>query len=182
MPEEKVIPQRKIDEVAELHEKLSKSSIAIATSYAKVSVADMTKMRKELRSKGIEYRVVKNSLAERAAKSAGKQGLTGIMIGSTGLVMGSGDVSETAKTFTSYLRSSKIAISLNGAVMDGKVLKPSEIEVLANLPPKNVLIAQIAGLILGPVTGLARAVNSGAYGLALALQARSRQLEEQTTK
>ena len=176
--DEKVIPQRKIDEVKELHEKLSNSSIAMATSYAKVTVADMTKMRKELRAKGIEFRVVKNKLAERAATSSGRQALTGIMKGQTGLVMTSGDVSEASKTFTAYLKSSKIAITLNGAVMDGKVLKPNEVEALGSLPPKNVLIAQIAGLILGPVTGLARAVNSGAYGLAMALQARAKQLEE----
>lgn len=176
--EERVIPQRKIDEVAELQEKLSKSSIAMAASYDKVTVADMTKMRKELRAKGLEFRIVKNSLAERAANGSGRQALAGIIKGQTGLVITSGDVSEASKAFTAYLKSSKIGITLNGAVMEGKVLKPIEVEALGSLPPKNVLIAQMAGLILGPVTGLARAVNSGAYGLAMALQARAKQLEE----
>ena len=178
MADGKKIPQRKIDEVGELQEKLAKSSIAISTSYSKLTVADMTKLRKELRSKGIDYRVVKNKLAERAAQGAGKPGLSGLMKGPTGMVFGYGEGTEIAKAMTGYLKTSRLAMTINGAVMDGKVLKPAEVEALATLPSRTALMGQIAGLIISPALTLARAINSGSYGLALALQARANQLKE----
>ena len=178
MANEKKIPQRKIDEVGDLQEKLSKSSIAMSTSYSKLKVSDMTKLRKELRGKGIDYRVVKNKLAERAAQVAGKPGLSGLMKGPTGLVFGYGEVTEVARTMTGYIRTSRLAMTINGAVMDGKVLKPAEVEALATLPSRTALMGQIAGLIISPALSLARAINSGPYSLALALQARVNQLKE----
>jgi large subunit ribosomal protein L10 len=181
MPGTKEIPQEKVDEVKDLQDKFARSTIAFGTQYAKLTVADMTKLRNELRSKGIEYRVVKNNLARKAAKDAGRPPVDALFNGPTGLVFGYGEVTEAAKTLSTYVKNAKSSLAINGAIMGDKVLKPAEIDVLAAMPPKTVLMAQMAGLIMAPVLAVARAFNSSSASVAYALQARVKQLGQQSS-
>lgn len=169
--------QRKIDEVAEIEEKLRKCSIAISTEFKGVSVAQMGELRRQLRAAGVEYMVVKNTLAGIAADRTNRGGLRGVIRGATGLAFGYGEPADPAKTLADYIRTSRVGVTISGAVMEGLVLNGDEVQHLATLPPKPVLMSQLMGNMLAPLSGLVYSLNFHISGLARVLEGRRKQLE-----
>jgi large subunit ribosomal protein L10 len=163
--------------VEELASKLSASSITIGTSFGSIPVNETTKLRKELRARGVEYRVIKNTLAKLAAEKASRPDLVKIIEGPTALAFGKGDPTEAAKAVVDYLKANRLNLTLLGAFLDGRVLSAEEVQSLASLPPKPVLIAQLQGRLQSPLYGLAWALGASLAGLARVLQERVRQLE-----
>jgi len=169
--------EKKMEAVSQLAEKLSRCNVAITTNYRGLSVAEMTELRRRLRQGGIEYRVIKNTLARFAAKLADKEGLDQIIEGPTAIAFGYGDIAEPAKALIDYIRSSGGVLTIRGGLLGQRVLTPSEVTDLATLPPREVLMAKVLGVMQGPISALVNVLNSTLVGLVGILNARIRQLE-----
>ena len=162
---------KNVQAVEALVERLSQSSIIISTSFVGLGVATIDEFRRALRQKGIEYRVVKNTLAAIAADQSERPQVKQVLEGPTGLLLSSGDPVETAKTLTDYLRTSRIPLTVRGAVLNDQVLNPGEVTSLAALPPRPELVAQLAGQLVGLMAGLASLLNAPGQRLATVLNA-----------
>ena len=169
--------EEKKEAVRELAQKLSGCDVAITTDYRGLSVAEMTELRRRLRQGGIEYRVIKNTLARFAAEQAGKEGLTSIIEGPTAIAFGHGDVAAPAKALVDYIRSSKSELKIRGGLLDRRVLSIAEVTTLATLPPKEELIAKLLAGMQGTILALVNVLNANITGLLGLLIARSKQLE-----
>ena len=171
--------QRKMDQVQAIQGKLGKSTIAISTEFRGVTVAQIGELRKQLRAQGIDYMVVKNTLAGIAADNTGRSGLRKVLKGPSAIAFGYAEAADPARVLTDYIRTSRVGLTINGAVMDSTVLDAAELQYLAGLPPKKVLMAQLLGGMLAPLTNVVYALNYHISGLARVLDGRRKQLEEQ---
>ena len=169
--------ERKSEIIHELTTILERCAIAVATDYRGLSVAQMTELRNRLRQVGVEYRVVKNTLARFAAEQAGKDGLIGIMEGPTAIAFGYDDVVQPAKALSDYVRTSRTPLTIRGALLDRRVLSAEEVQALSALPSKEVLVTNLLGAMQGPILALVRVLSANLQGLLVLLQARIHQLE-----
>lgn len=163
--------------VEELTERFSQATIAITTTYQGLPVPVMSDMRQKLRERGLEYRVVKNTLASIAADMAGRQGYKEILKGPTAVALGFGDPVEAAKALDEVVRAGRLNISIIGGVMDGQVLSSAEVTRLAALPPRAELLARLVGQMQAPITRLVSTLAAPLSSLASVLQQRVQQLE-----
>ncbi|MEK7778276.1 MAG: 50S ribosomal protein L10 [Chloroflexota bacterium] len=163
---------KKVQEVEELKEKLSRSTIAIATGFSGTSGSTMTELRRHLRSQGIEYRVVKNTLMGRAAEAAGHLEVKEVLEGPTGLVFGYGDPIQHLKVLAEYIRSNRLPVAVRAAVLGGRVYRDQQLTALMTIPSREVLAGQLVGQLAGPLVRLVTALNSPVRGLAFVLQQR----------
>ena len=161
--------QKNVDTVAELKEQLTEASFLISTGFTGLNVATMTEFRRKLRSQGLEYRVVKNTLASLAADEIGAPQIKQLLTGPTGLLMGQGDPAEAAKLLTEHIRASRITMAVNGAMVEGSVLSAQEVTALATLPPRPVVMAQLMGQIASLGARLARAINGPSQQMVFAM-------------
>jgi large subunit ribosomal protein L7/L12 len=142
--------------VAELMETFGRARLAIVTESAGLSVNQVTELRKLLRSAKAEYKVVKNTLAARAAEGTILSGVKTYLKGPTGLVIGYDDPVLPAKILRDFIlaekREQKIKITIG--VLEGKVVQPAELAAVAKLPKKEVLIAMLLSAMQGPARGL----------------------------
>ena len=162
---------KKEQDISALEKRISDSTIAIATDYTGLTVTDMTTLRRSLRGQGVDFRVVKNTLTYRAADSAGKPELKEVVQGPTGVAFGYGEVTESAKALTEFIRETRSALKVRGAIMGNRLLNPAEVEALGKLPSKDVLIAKLAGQLQGGISGLVYVLSAPLSGLARVLQA-----------
>jgi len=180
--------QRKIETVEELRQQIERSSIAIAASYSGLTVSEMFQLRRAVHEGG-ELRVVKNRLFRRAAEAAGKPELTELLEGATAIIFGFDDVVAPARAATEYMRTARNSFALRKGVMDGQVLSLADLQSLATLPPKPVLLAQVAGALQAPIANFAallrnvlsippaRLLNDTMGTFAGLLEARAKQVE-----
>ena len=145
-------------------------SMAIATDYSGMSVGRMTELRRSLREKGIQFRVVKNSLAHLAADAAGRPLLKDIIQGPTGIAIGSGEAVETARALSEFIRATRAPVRVRGGVLGERVLSAGEVGTLATLPSRDELLARLMGQLQAPVAGLLYVLNAPLSGLARVLQ------------
>lgn len=169
MPSEKILEQKK-QIVAELTEKLKSACAGVIVDYKGINVADDTKLRKELREAGVDYFVVKNTLLSRAAKEAGIEGLDPVLEGTTALAVSMEDHVAAARILCKFAEKNK-SIKTKAGFVEGKVIDVAEVENLAKLPSKEVLIAQVLGGLNAPITGFVTVLNGTMKGLVVALNA-----------
>ena len=154
--------------VAEVRGKIEESDAVIVTEYRGLTVPNLATLRLSLRGVGAEYRVYKNTLARFAAREAGIEGLDELMVGPTAITFVKGDVAAVAKSLKDFSKSNPLLV-LRGGAMAGKVLSAKDVEVLADLPPRDVMLAKLAGLMQAPLVktaGLLQALpRNMAYGL-----------------
>lgn len=160
----------KVETVARIADKLSRSTLAIATDYRGLSVAEITQLRRKLGEAGIEYRVVKNTLTHIAARQAGREQLAELLEGPTAIAFGYGDPTEPARMLLAYLRSSRIELKIKGALLDRRLLTQADLSTLASLPGRQVLIAQVIGGIQSPLAALVNVLNAPLVNLVRTLQ------------
>lgn len=164
----------KVAIVAEVRERLAESSSVLVTEYRGLSVKAMADLRRTLRPAGGTYKVYKNTLVRRAANEAGFD-LDEHLVGPTALAFtgttpdGSpGDVVSVAKVLKEFARTNP-ALVVKGGLLDGTILNADEVRRLADIEPREVLLAKLAGLMAAPMTqfaGLLQAVpRNFAYGL-----------------
>ena len=158
--------QKKIEEVERLADKFSKATVAIAADFSSTSVQNMTDLRKHLKEGEIEFRVVKNTLAERAAEVAGRPEIKELLAGPTGLALGFGDELTPIKMIAEYVRANRLLVKVRSAtMMDGRVYNESQLATLITLPPKEVLAAQLLGQMASLLIRLVRSMNQPLQGL-----------------
>jgi large subunit ribosomal protein L7/L12 len=148
--------EEKSTAVAELTEKFSRARLAILTECAGLPVNQVTELRKQLRGAKAEYRVVKNTLAARAADGTILAGLKAHLKGPTGVVIGYDDPVLPTKVLREFIsaekREEKIRITVG--VLEGKIVQPAELAAVAKLPKKEVLIAMLLSALQGPIRGV----------------------------
>ena len=171
--------QAKVDAVNNLAEKFEKSAIVITTNYSGLPVGEMTELRRALREAGVEYRVIKNTLAFLAADQAGKPAVKDIIDGPTGIAFGYGEPTEPAKALSGFIRSNRSALTIQGGELDGRALSGEDVERLAAMPTRDELVAILLMRMNGPISGLANVLNGPIAGLARVLQGRIDNLQEQ---
>lgn len=169
--------QKKIDAVRSLETKLRANQVIVATGYRGLTAGQMTQLRRELRAKGVEYHVVKNTLARRAAAAAGKPGLAQLLSGPTALALGAGEIATGPKALGDFIRTSRLPLQVLGGLLDSLVLDTKGVERLATLPPREVAVAQLLGTLQSPLAGLAWSLQGLLQNLLHVLQARREQIE-----
>ena len=156
----------KIDQIA-AH--LGEAQAVYAVDYRGLSVPQAAELRASLREHDATFRVVKNTLTLRAADKAGMEQLKELVAeGPTALTFVRGDAALAAKVLDSFSRQANV-LQFKGGLMDGRPLEADEIRQLARLPSRDVLVAQFAGIVASPITGLVRGLGSLIGGLAVAL-------------
>ncbi len=169
MPSEKVLLEKQ-QIVASLKDKLSGAAAGVIVDYKGITVAQDTKLRKDLREAGVEYMVVKNTLLGIAAKDAGLDGIIPSLSGTTALAV-SGDHVAAAKILSKYADDSRGKFSVKCGFVDGGVIDADGVKALAKLPSREVLIAQVLGGFNAPISGFANVLNANLRGLVVALNA-----------
>ena len=144
--------------VESLTELLKGSPNVFVTDFTGLNVLRMTELRRRLRGAGVEYVVVKNTLAQRAFAANGVHALDEHLAGPTGLVLSGTDAMAGAKVLTDFAREfEKPAIKIG--LVDGRPVTPAQVKRLADLPPREVLLAQLAGYIQAPMAQFAGVMN-----------------------
>jgi len=167
---------RKRETVESLAAELGRATSAIVTDYRGLTVKQLEELRTQLRGQGIDYHVVKNTLARRAAEQAGIAQLGSVLSGPVGLALGFGELSVPARVLSDYHRVNRRLPLLAGFV-EGQVLDAGGVQTLADLPPREVLLAQLAGTLQAPLTQLAAGLASIPSSLAATLDAYRAKLE-----
>jgi large subunit ribosomal protein L10 len=158
--------------VSDLSEKLKRSPFVLVTDYQRMKVDDFGELRNRLAPMGAEMHVVKNNFLKRAMSDSGFPDVSDMLVGQTAVVTGEKDVAPVAKIFKTFVTEFKIA-ALKIGFVDRAVLSAAELEVLADLPPREILQAQLLGLLLSPATRLVRLLNEPASALARLLNAKA---------
>ncbi len=151
--------QEKDTLVDELQQKLSGASAFYLTDFTGLSVKQMTQLRARLRKQGLEYVVVKNTLAKRALDGLELPDVAGFFTGATGLVIGREDAVAGAKVLSEFAREFGDRPAVKVGVVERKEYGPEQVKSLASLPPKEVLLAQLAGGFNAPMARLVGGMN-----------------------
>jgi large subunit ribosomal protein L10 len=172
------MPTKKKEKTVEiLQQVFSKSDIGILTDYRGLKTAELNELRDKLKEAKVDYKVVKNSLAQIAARNAGKEHLMGMFKGPLAIAFGYGDPVKTARIISDYIRISKSTLSIKAGFLKERVLSAAELDILAKLPSKEVLLSKLIGGIQSPIYGLVNVLAGPMRGLAQVLQGRIKQLE-----
>ena len=158
MPSEKVLEQKKAAVVA-LTEQIKASCIGVIVDYKGISVADDTKLRKELREANVKYSVVKNSILGFAAKETELEGLEEVLNGTTAIATCEDDYTAAPRILGKYAEGHN-NFKIKGGFMDGKVVDLETIDALAKLPTREVLLATVLNAFNAPIASFARAVQA----------------------
>ncbi|HEY5196212.1 MAG TPA: 50S ribosomal protein L10 [Solirubrobacteraceae bacterium] len=156
-----------IDEIAV---KIQQSEAIFAVDFRGITVPQAAELRDKLRAVDASFRVVKNSLTERAADQVGAEHLKPLLAGPTALTFVGGDAATAAKTVADYAKITD-KLAFKGGVMDGAPLSSEQVTSISKLPPRDVLYGQLVGLVASPLTGLVRTLNALIGGLAIQLGA-----------
>ena len=169
MPSPKILSEKQ-EIVKVLAKKLDGSVAGVLVDYKGTDVATDTEMRRKMREAGVEYTVIKNTMLRFASKEIGLEELEPFLEGPTALAIHTEDPVAPAKVVFSYVGKGK-PMQVKVGFVDGKVISAQEVEALSKLPAKEVLVAQVLGTMMAPISGLANVLNANIRGLAVALQA-----------
>ncbi len=159
MPSEKALKSKQ-QFVEELSTQLSQACAGVLVDYKGITVADDTKLRRELREAGVEYSVVKNTLLRFAAKNAKLDGLDSVLEGTTALAISKEDPVAAAKILCKYAAASKGKFTVKAGFVDGEILDAEKTAELGNLPSREQLLGQLLSVLNGNLRGLAVALNA----------------------
>jgi large subunit ribosomal protein L10 len=149
--EDAVNKQEKKEAIAELREKFTRAKTAVITEYSGINVEQITDLRAKLRKSHVEYRVVKNTLARKAAEGTSLESLKDHFVGPVGIALGYDDVVAPAKVLFDFSKT-QAKLQLKIGVLDGKLLQQADIKALATLPSLNALRSKIIGLLQAPAS------------------------------
>jgi large subunit ribosomal protein L10 len=158
--------------VSELSEALKRSPFVLVTDYRGMKVVDFGELRNRLAPARAEVHVVKNNFLKLAMADSGFPEIGDQFVGQTAVVTGEADVAPVAKIFKTFATEFKLA-ALRVGFVDRAVLSTTELETLAELPTREILQAQLLGLLLSPATRLVRLFNEPAAALARLLSAKA---------
>lgn len=159
MPSEKILSQKQAY-VKELEEKLKGSVAGVLVDYKGISVADDTKLRRELREAGVEYAVVKNTMLRFAIADLGYTEMEKVLQGSTAIAISKEDPIAAARILGKYAEGSKGKFSIKAGYMDGEEMDAAAVMELSKLPGKQELLSMLCSALQGNIRGLAVALNA----------------------
>jgi len=163
--------------IKELNEKFSRARTAIVAEFSRLNVETVTRLRKKFREGGVDYRVLKNTLARRAAKGTPVEVVSSDFTGPVAIALGYGDVVAPAKILSDFLKDLE-TIRIRSAVVEGKKTDAAGVAALAKLPSLAELRAKLLGLLSQPATKLVRTVGAPGASLARVLQSRAEALQK----
>ena len=165
----------KVAVVDEVREKLAAADAALLTEYRGLTVKQLAELRRQLRPAGAEYKIYKNTLVRFAAREVVDDQLDPLLTGPTAITFVRGDAAAVAKLLRDYARGHQ-ALVVKGGLLGDKVVSAKDVEALADLPPRDVLLAQLAGAFQAPMVKLAGLLQAlprnFAYGLAALIDQR----------
>jgi large subunit ribosomal protein L10 len=169
--------EKKAQIIDSLQQLISRCRIGVLTDYRGLSAVEMTDLRRRLRGSGIEYKVVKNTLARFAAGRAGKEELVSFFEGPVAIAFGYGDITEPARVLTNYIETFKASVSIKGGFLPDRLLTAEDITTLSALPSREILLARVAGGVQSPFSALVSYLAVPMTGIIGALQSRIQQME-----
>lgn len=153
-----VILKQKEEEVKKLAEQMKSAKVILLTDYRGINVADVTKLRTDLRNAKADYKVIKNNIIKRALEANGESGLNDLLEGPTALVMGQEDYLEPLKAIYGFSKDNEF-YKIKGGIIEGKVMTTEELITLAKLPSRQELLGMLAGALLGNISKVAVALD-----------------------
>jgi large subunit ribosomal protein L10 len=164
--------EQKAQVIEEVAGAIKESSAVFAVDYRGISVPQAADLRTTLRAADSSFTIVKNTLAERAADQVGADGLKELLQGPTAMTFVRGDAAAAAKALRDFRRGTGgTLLEFKGGWMNGQPLSADDIDAIAQLPSRDVLIGRLVGTVAAPLSGLVTALNNLPAGLARQLQA-----------
>jgi large subunit ribosomal protein L10 len=176
--EVKMKKQQKAEITRELGDSLSRSQAGVVTSYQGLPTPELVNLRHKLKEYGVEFKVVKNTLARRAVADTGKEFLAPYLDGAIAVAIGYDDVTAPARAVTEYINAANIAMTVQGGFLTDRWLSVDEVDKLATLPSHDTLIGMVMAGLQSTLYGLVNALTSPLLGMVWVLQARINQIEE----
>jgi large subunit ribosomal protein L10 len=173
-----VIRDEKVAIVNEVAEQLSRASMTVLADYRGLNVTQIGDLRRQLRTAEVELRVVKNTLARLAATKADREAILPVLEGPTAIAFSFGDPAAGAKALTDAIRTQRLGMTIKSGLLGDRVLAAPEVSRIADLPSREVLLAQVVGTMQGPISGLVNVLAGTLGSLLGVLEARRAQLEE----
>ena len=167
---ERVPRPEKVAVVSDVAARLNDSVATLLTEYRGIPVANLEQLRRSLREAGGDYKIYKNTLVRLAAKSAGIEDLDPLLVGPTGIAFVSGDVSAVAKVLRDFARENPNLV-VKGGLVGKDLINAGDAAALAELPPREVLLAQIAGMLAAPMQRFASLLQAVPQKFAYAISA-----------
>lgn len=164
--------------VRELQQLLQNSEVLIFTDYRGMSVADLTNLRRQLREKGVEYHITKNTLTTLAAERSGLDNLEALLDGPTAIAFVGNDIPGGAKVITDFARTSR-AMQIRGGLIGHTLLNPDQVGDLTKILPREQYVAKLIGSMQSPINGMVNSLAGIIRGFMNVMQARVDQMNEQ---
>lgn len=158
--------------VSTLHDKMSRANFVAAVKFSQLDANTAIELRRAMRKGGVEYKVVKNTLALRASKGTAAEKLEKAFEGPVAVAIGYDDVVGTAKVITEFFKKASDKLQIKAAVVEGEHMEASGVEALSKLPGLPEVRAQLLAMFNTPATTLARLLNTPGGQVARVLQAR----------
>jgi large subunit ribosomal protein L10 len=169
--------EQKVEQVELLTEKLKNAKVAVLTDYRGLKVSQIQELRGKLKGGDVEYRVVKNTLARRAAEAAGYPALQAEIKGPVAIAFGYDDLGLPSKLINEWVRATRLKLEVVGGLVEGRVFSSDQIKQLADLPSRETLIAQLMGTLQSPVAQLVGIIQTPLQQLMGTLNAYKTKLE-----
>jgi len=158
MPSDKILMQKQ-ETVDLISDKLKAAVSIVAVDYKGISVANDTALRAEMRQNNVEYFVIKNSILKYAFEKSGHEELNSILVGSTALAISTEDEVAPLKVVQKYADRLRDIYNTKKGYVGGRYIEPAEIKAITALPPRETLIAMVAGTFNGIIASFARAIS-----------------------
>jgi large subunit ribosomal protein L10 len=158
-----------IDELAGL---LDGADMMVLTEYRGLPTPELRRMRLALRPHNAEYHITKNTLLRLAARRVGKEALESALTGPTAVAFIKGDLAEPVKVLSDFVRTSRNVLVIKGGMLGSTLMSAADVTQIAELPPRDQLIAQVVGQFQAPIANLVFVLNNPIQALAYTLQAR----------
>jgi large subunit ribosomal protein L10 len=160
----------KVEVVDEVKTRMSTATASIVSEYRGLTVAELADLRHALAAAGGDYKIFKNTLVRRAINGGDYQPLEEYLSGPSALTFVQGDISAVAKALRDFSRANPHLV-IKGGLADGSLLSPTDLAALADLPPREVLLARLAGALAAPMTQLAGLLKALPQNLAYGISA-----------
>ena len=164
--------------VKEIQQKIEKAQSIVLVDYRGLNVEEVTELRKKYIESNVEYKVYKNTMMRFAFKEAGFEGINEFLKGPNAVAFSYEDAIAPAKVTSEFAKDHK-KLEIKAGLVDGKVVDVEEVKALADLPPREVLIAQVLGGLNAPITGFVNVLQGNIRNLAYALNAIKEKQEAQ---
>jgi len=168
--------QRKVENVADLTEKLQRTQVTLVADYRGLSVADITDLRKRLREADAELIVAKNTLTLLAAKNTGHAAIESLLSGPTALAFAYSDGPKAAKAITEFNRGPR-KLNVRGGLLGTNVIAGDTLDTISKMPTRKQVQAEVLGAISAPVSGVVGVLNGAISNIVFVLQAQIDKLQ-----